>query len=513
MQLRRNKEHLVHTNAILNMEADLVAARKNVKDIERRNVYLERENLRLNPYAVMPDAFAEVKQQRDKAQKILQKSAERANVILNRAKTTADDLIAESRKQSVEKNEVADLALRQARERADVILTDAQLRAEQVAGDAWDAKDRLAFYQRTALAMKNKVHGYGDDYLIPNETLLDDISEQYSHEHAGRRLTRIRERIKMMIRNGTAAACDDENTLRKERSTKLVLDAFNGKAETILAKVNTENIGKLQAELEDAFELVNFNGTSFKNARILPEYLDLYQAQLKFAGQVYELKQRDKKEQQRIKADMRRQRQAQKEGKKTERRARKAPKRILKAIKKAEANIEKSASMQKHEYQVQLAELRNELSHAQAQSQTKECKAQPTRKGHVYIASNIGSFGENMLKIGMTRRLDPMKKIKQFSDAAVPFSFDVHAIIYSDDAPELERHLHNKFESKRVNKINSKKDFYNVALGEVRAEIESLNLNCQWTIKADASEYRESIQLKKSAKKELVQYAEILEIG
>lgn len=513
MQLRRNKEHIVHTQAVLDMEAELANAKKNVKDVERRNVYLERENLRLNPFAVMPDAFAEVKQQRDKAQVILQKSTQRANIILNQAKTNADEIIAKSRRQLVEKSEVADLALRQARERADSILTDADLRAEQVAGDAWDAKDRLAFYQRTALAMKNKVGGYSDDYLIPSETLLEDLSEQYSHEHAGRRLTRVRERITLMIRDRKAADCDCENKLRKERSIKLVLDAFNGKAETILTKVSTENIGKLQAELEDAFELVNFNGTSFQNARILPEYADLYQAQLKYAGQVHELKRRDKEEQSRIKADMCDQRQAQKESKKTKQQALKKPKRILKAIKRTEAKLKNSTDAQKHEYQAQLAELMDKLRNAEAQIRTEQSIAPPTKKGHVYVVSNIGSFGENVLKIGMTCRLEPLNKVKELGDKSVPFGFDVHAIIYSDDAPELERYLHSKFQSKRVNKINSKKDFYDIALGEVRAEIDSLNLHCQWTMKAEATEYRESVQLRKNAGKEDVHYAEILEIG
>jgi len=136
-----------------------------------------------------------------------------------------------------------------------------------------------------------------------------------------------------------------------------------------------------------------------------------------------------------------------------------------------------------------------------------------SKQGYVYVISNIGSFGDNVLKIGMTHRLEPLDKVKELGDDSVPFGFDVHAIIYSDDAPELERYLHDRFNNKRINKVSSKSDFFAVALGEVRAEIESLDLRCQWTMKADALEYRESTQLKKFTEDEHFKYEEILEIG
>jgi len=513
MQLRRKKEHIVHENAISTIEAELTTAQKNVREVEQRNVYLERENLRLNPYAAMPDAFAEAKQQRDQAQKTLLESTQHANLLLNQAKKDADELIIESRKQLEEKNDVAELALRQARERAESILTDANLRAEQVAGEAWDAKDRLVFYQRTVHAMKNKVRGYGDDYLIPHDTLIDDLTEEYSHEQAGRQLKRVSEQIKAMVRDGTAANCDYKADLRRQRSIAFVLDAFNGKVETILAKVSTDNFGKMQAKLEDAFELVNYNGKSFKNARILPEYADLCQAKLKYTILVKELKLRDEEKQRRIKVDLSEQKQVQKEFKKVKSQAKKESKRILKVIKKTEAKLANSAHAQKPEYQAQLAELMHELSNAEAKLQQTESMTELNSRGYVYIASNIGSFGDNVLKIGMTRRLEPMDRIKELGHASVPFGFDVHAIVYSDDASNLERYLHNKFKSKRVNKVNPRTDFFDIALGEVRAEIESLNLDCQWTMEADALEYRESAQLKQIVEKEYIRSAEMLEIG
>ena len=97
--------------------------------------------------------------------------------------------------------------------------------------------------------------------------------------------------------------------------------------------------------------------------------------------------------------------------------------------------------------------------------------AQLTRSGHVYIISNEGSFGQGVYKIGMTRRLDPMDRVKELGDASVPFFFDVHGIIHSDDAPSLERELHKRFESYRVNKENYRREFFKVSIDEIENAI------------------------------------------
>ncbi|MES1524119.1 GIY-YIG nuclease family protein, partial [Vibrio cholerae] len=92
------------------------------------------------------------------------------------------------------------------------------------------------------------------------------------------------------------------------------------------------------------------------------------------------------------------------------------------------------------------------------------------KAGHVYVISNIGSFGDNVYKIGMTRRLEPMERVKELGDASVPFSFDVHAMIYSENAPALENELHKKFDFQRLNLINTRKEFFAVTLDEIKNE-------------------------------------------
>lgn len=124
--------------------------------------------------------------------------------------------------------------------------------------------------------------------------------------------------------------------------------------------------------------------------------------------------------------------------------------------------------------------------------------AQQTKAGHVYIISNEGSFGENIYKIGMTRRLEPLDRIRELSSASVPFAFDVHALIWSEDAPALETMLHKKFALSQVNKVNFRKEFFRLPLDEIRSELKNSGLNVKWTITAEASEYRETLAIEKA---------------
>lgn len=100
--------------------------------------------------------------------------------------------------------------------------------------------------------------------------------------------------------------------------------------------------------------------------------------------------------------------------------------------------------------------------------------AQQTKKGHVYVISNLGSFGENVYKIGLTRRLDPAERVRELGDASVPFSFDIHAMIASDDAPALENQLHKEFAHRRVNAVNLRKEFFRVSLDDIRKKVEAV---------------------------------------
>jgi hypothetical protein len=137
--------------------------------------------------------------------------------------------------------------------------------------------------------------------------------------------------------------------------------------------------------------------------------------------------------------------------------------------------------------------LQAEVAEAHERKERAVAQAQITRMGHVYIISNIGAFGETVVKIGLTRRLDPKERIKELGDASVPFPFDVHAVIRSDDAPALEQKLHEHFWNKRINWSNDRKEFFRVGIADVCSALKELGLDCAFTDVAEAREFRETL--------------------
>jgi hypothetical protein len=133
-----------------------------------------------------------------------------------------------------------------------------------------------------------------------------------------------------------------------------------------------------------------------------------------------------------------------------------------------------------------------EKKRLQAKFERATSQAQITRAGYIYVISNIGSFGEGICKIGMTRRLEPMDRVVELGDASVPYRFDVHTLAFVDDAPKLEKALHKVFDSKRVNKENYRKEFFFVAPDEVKTVMNKIGVKSSWYFECDAREYRES---------------------
>ena len=169
-------------------------------------------------------------------------------------------------------------------------------------------------------------------------------------------------------------------------------------------------------------------------------------------------------------------------------------------IEKAESQVARANEEQKLQFQQKLEELQQKLTQAEEKNQRAISMAQQTRTGNVYIISNIGSFGEDVYKIGMTRRLEPLDRVRELGDASVPFEFDVHAMIYCDDAPALEKQLHRKFLKRQLNKINPRKEFFKLNIHEVRSYLESMGISCKWTLSAEAKQYRETLKLEEEMK-------------
>ncbi|EFM9905955.1 DUF4041 domain-containing protein [Escherichia coli] len=392
-------------------------------------------------------------------------------------------------------NSKADELISNANDNAMKIIADAEIRAKEIAGSAYEAKEFAETYQAVAKSMKNKIEGYGDEWIVPNRSVLDELAENYEFTDAGKELQKARELTKSLIKTSKAASCEYVEPNRRNTAIKFVLDAFNGKVDSTLSKIKHNNYGKLSQEIKDAFELVNFNGSAFRSARITDIYLQARLNELKWGVAVNEIMLEEREEQRRIKEQLREEEKARREYEKAIKEAEKEEKAIQQAIDKATKELMLAGEEQRIALEQKLAELQIKYEEAEAKNQRAISMAQQTRSGHVYVISNIGSFGENVYKIGMTRRLEPLDRVRELGDASVPFSFDVHAMIYSDDAPSLENHLHKVFNDKQVNKVNSRKEFFNVGIKDIKSTIKEMSIDAHWTMFAEAKEYRESLAI------------------
>lgn len=380
---------------------------------------------------------------------------------------------------------------------ADQIISDANEIADQAHQSLKQAEAQADLYQNTVIAMRNILDGYGDEYLVPTSTLLDGLAEEYSHKDAGKELAEVRKRTRALVREGRAADCAYVEENRRTGAINFVIDAFNGKVDTILAKVKHDNAGKLAKAIEDAFVLVNFNGQAFRNARITVEYKQSRLEELRLAAIVHQLIVQEREEQRQIREQIREEEKARREYERAIREAEKEERLLKQAMEKARAEVAQASAEKRALLEAQLAEMEMKLVEAEERNLRAVSMAQLTKRGHVYIISNTGSFGDHVYKIGLTRRLEPLDRIKELGDASVPFPFDVHAMIMSDDAPALERELHKHFLMQQLNKVNHRKEFFRATLKEIREEIESMGIQAKWTMAAEAAEYRETLAIEK----------------
>lgn len=260
----------------------------------------------------------------------------------------------------------------------------------------------------------------------------------------------------------------------------------------LISKVKFNNISAFIEKIQKSYDALNRMNT--KNAvSISYEYLELKVQELRLAYEYAVKKQEEKEEQRRIREQMREEARLQKEIEEARKDIEKEQKHYTNALTKINKQIEFCDELEKEILLERKVEIEKHLSDLEVAIKDIDYREANKRAGYVYIISNIGSFGENIYKIGMTRRLDPMERVDELGDASVPFKFDVHAMIFSDDAPALETALHHAFESRKVNMINSRREFFNATLEEIE---EVVKANYDKTVDfvkiPQAEQYRES---------------------
>lgn len=511
-RLREAQKLVDEERAALRVEAERIRqhyeaeAKKNIQAAEGIVAIAMRELEPLRKFGDLKSAEAETHKLLADAIRTATALREDAEDLLAAAKTASAEQRADAVRRAKEITAQADAVLDQATRDAGRLVAEAHQNAEQIAGDAYRALREHDKLQQAAIAVRNVINGYGDRYIIPTRSLLDDLASDFGHTEGGRTLAAAREQSRRMVEESQAAECDYAEEGRRTTAIRFVIDAFNGRVDAILSRTKHDNYGTLEQEICDAFSLVNLNGKAFRDARILPAYLDARLAELKWAVVAQELKEKEREEQRRIKEQMREEEKARREYERAMKEAEQEEALLKRALEKARQEAERATAEQRAKLEEQVMLLNQKLAEAEAKNQRAISMAQQTRKGNVYIVSNIGSFGEEVFKIGMTRRLEPLDRIYELSDASVPFDFDVHAMIACDDAPALESMLHSEFEEMRINKVNYRKEFFRVSLDRVRALLAEKGYQATFTMLAEAHEYRETQVLNKMTPEEREKY-------
>lgn len=469
--------------------------RKDVARLDEVRIALLERITALLKYQHIIDAEAAAKDILGEASDTLDEAKAQAQGLISEARLDANKLRQQASEKASASLAQSEARLHSATQEAEKFIALAKVRATEIAGDAYAAMNRAEEFASTAQAMKNIIDGYGDAYIVPTYNLLDDLADEFGFTEAGQKLKAARETSRTMVKAGTAAACDYAENNRKEIAVRFVVDAFNGKVDSILSRGKSDNHGKLEQEIRDAYALVNHNGRAFRNARITEAYLGARLDELKWAVIAQALKEQARDEQRRLREQIREEEKARKEFERAIKDAAKEEDALRKAMEKVQAQVADANEAQRAEFEAKLLELQAKLQTAEDKNKRALSMAQQTRSGHVYVISNIGSFGEDMFKVGMTRRLEPSDRVRELGDASVPFEFDVHAMIFSDDAPGLEKSLHRHFLRQQVNKVNPRKEFFRLSLEAIRGELETLGIETQWTMTAAAHQFRETMKI------------------
>lgn len=274
---------------------------------------------------------------------------------------------------------------------------------------------------------------------------------------------------------------------------KQILRCFNAECSNIIQNVTVKNVDTSRSKIQKAFDAINkifaVDGVELSHDFLETKFEEL---SLLYACMVKEEEERETRKA--IREQMVEEEKVRREIEKAKQKIEKEETQFSNEIKKLMSYMQKAGDdVEKNLYLDKIKELEEKLKAVQADKENVMQREQNTRAGFVYIISNIGSFGENVFKIGMTRRLEPMDRIAELSSASVPFPFDVHALIFSEDAPGLETILHQHFDAKRVNKVNPRKEFFKVNLDEIKdVVLKNHNATVRFVDIPDAEEYRQT---------------------
>lgn len=279
------------------------------------------------------------------------------------------------------------------------------------------------------------------------------------------------------------AAIEQRQAETDSKMNQLARRHLDENVRVISDKITPNNFASSKKRLQKTIANVREIGFA-----ILDEEEDRLVENLKSEFEAVVRKEFQRQEQARIKAQIREE----------ERLARDIEKKVKEAKREQsviEAALERALNEAKDEHSAEVEHLRAQLREAQEKAERAMSQAQLTKSGYVYVLSNIGAFGEGVYKIGMTRRLEPMDRVKELGDASVPFPFDVHMLISCDDAPALENALHRQFHHQRLNKVNLRREYFRTDLDSIVKVAQERVGEVEFAAAPEALQYRESLTM------------------
>lgn len=325
-----------------------------------------------------------------------------------------------------------------------------------------------------------------------------DTPEEYKNK-----LEECRAAQKDMVSEGTAVVCANQWTVQGSAAKgkkmvgeqiRLMLRAFNGESDAAIAKIKYNNAESLENRIKAAFKAINKLGAT-KGTTISDQYAALKLNELCLSHEYQEKLQEEREEQRRLREELKEAEKAEREIERAVEQAEGEEAKYALALAAAQDQVREATGKQLEKLEKLVSKLQSELGEAIDRKVKATARAQLVKSGHVYVLSNIGSFGEGVYKIGMTRRFEPLERVKELGDASVPFYFDVHAMIYCEDAPRLESALHREFASRRINRINMRREYFRVTLDEIRRAVAKHHGIVTFLLEPEAEEYRKTVAM------------------
>ncbi|MBQ8514659.1 MAG: DUF4041 domain-containing protein [Ruminococcus sp.] len=362
--------------------------------------------------------------------------------------------------------------------------------------------DQIAKLQGTVYALKNQIIGLNEEVELQEYGVYHPVYEFANSDLYKDALMRVRQKQKEMIKAKTACLGSinwqvNGNSTQGRKMVadmqKLLLRAFNTECDNIIANVRISNREKSVERIHAICDSISKLG-AIMSISIAHPYVELKIQELYLALDFAQKKAEEKERIRELKAQQREEAKAQKEIEEARKKLQKEQAHYQNAMKALLVQLENDPENQ--DLIAKKAELEANIADTKRAIEDVDYRDANKRAGYVYIISNIGAFGENVYKIGMTRRLEPMERIDELGDASVPFPFDVHALIFTEDAPALETALHNAFESMKLNKINHRREFFRVSLDEIKRVVrDNFDKTVEWIDIPPAEQFRQSTRI------------------